>query len=141
MAERYGREGRVEVRSCDAEETTKTRRLKTPEGKVTRQITYRDLRISGAVDRIEPVEIVVNDSDRIIFGRCRCPFFEEHLMNQGPCEHMLALYQASWSIRTDRPTSIPGVDAELQTARKAPSRWEVDSGAESDDNDLTEEEV
>lgn len=141
LAERYRREGRVEVRSCDAEETTKTRRLKTPEGKVTRQITYRDWRISGAVDRIEPVEIVVNDSDRIIFGRCRCPFFEEHLMNQGPCEHMLALYQASGPMRTDRPTSIPGVDAELQTARKAPSRWEVDSGAESDDNDLTEEEV
>ncbi len=90
IAAKYLQDGRAEVRSCTPEETTKTRRLKTPDGRVTREITYRDWRVIGNVAGIEPVEVVVNDSDRIIFGRCRCPFFDEHLMNQGPCEHMLA---------------------------------------------------
>ncbi len=141
LAERLQREGKVEVLSCSVEETTKIRRLKTPEGKVTREITYRDWRISGIVDGLEPVEIVVNDSDRIIFGRCRCPFFDEHLMSQGPCEHLLALYQASGPLRIDQPASTPAVEAQQSAARNMPSRWEVDSASESDDNDQTEEEV
>ncbi len=121
-------QGKVAVRSCEAEENTKTRTLKTPEGKVTRQITYRDWRVTGAVEGHDPVEIVVNDSDRIIFGRCRCPFFEEHLMNQGPCEHMLALYQASREARADRPVSTAAEPPSGDAPRKAPSRWEVDEG-------------
>ena len=141
MAERFQQEGKVEVRSCNVEETTKIRRLKTPEGKVTREITYRDWRITGTVDGLEPVEIVVNDSDRIIFGRCRCPFFDEHLMSQGPCEHLLALYQASSPMRVDRPASTAAVDLKESAARNMPSRWEVDTGFGSDDNEQSNEEV
>lgn len=35
--------------------------------------------------------VVIQDTGRIIFGRCTCEFFDENLMNKGPCEHMLAL--------------------------------------------------
>ena len=80
--------------------------LKTPDGPVQRQITYRDWHIVGAVGEISEVQVVVNDSGSIIFGRCSCPFFDANLMQQGPCEHILALYQASAQNRVDRPTSV-----------------------------------
>jgi hypothetical protein len=87
--------GRVTIKSCNAEETTKVSRLKTPEGRTMRQIVYRDWKITGRAGDVDSVELVVNDTGRIIFGRCGCAFFQEHLMNQGPCEHMLAVFKAS----------------------------------------------
>ena len=53
----------------------------------------------------ETTEIVVADSGRIIFGTCGCPFFQENLLGKGPCEHMIALFQASHERRRDLPTS------------------------------------
>jgi len=94
--------------------------------KIAREITYRDWRILGAVGEHDPVEIVVNDSGRIIFGRCPCPQFAEHLMNQGPCEHMIALFKASDESRADRPSSSLVVGPSPVATRKQPSRWEVD---------------
>lgn len=99
--------GSVRVESCCTQETTKTRRLKTPDGPVERQITYRDWHINGSVGDVSEVQAVVNDSGSIIFGRCSCPFFDANLMQQGPCEHILALFQASAEQRVDRPTSVP----------------------------------
>ncbi len=99
-------EGRVKVELCCTHETIKTRRLKTPDGPVERQITYRDWHVHGAVAEFAEVSVVVNDSGSIIFGRCSCPFFDINLMNQGPCEHILALFQASAERRVDRPTSV-----------------------------------
>lgn len=107
------REGRVKIASCCAQETTKSRRLKTPDGPVERQITYRDWHVSGAVGEISEVEVVVNDSGSIVFGRCSCPFFDANLLQQGPCEHILALFQASAERRVDGQTSRPAVAADL----------------------------
>jgi len=124
-------EGRVRVKSAAAEETKKVRSFKDPTSgeakqKIVREITYRDWRIIGAAGDADPVEIVVNDLGSIIFGRCTCPHFAEHLLNQGPCEHMLALFKASEAARSDRPSSTP-VDAPSSVGpRKQPSRWEVD---------------
>ena len=103
---------KVRVASCNVEETKKVRSFKDPNSgeakqKIVREITYRDWRILGAVAEHDPVEIVVNDNGRIIFGRCTCPHFAEHLMNQGPCEHMLALFKTSEDMRADRPSSAP----------------------------------
>lgn len=126
LAAKFLAEDSVVVKSCVVEETTKNRRLKTPEGRVTRQVTYRDWRVVGEAGGIEPVEVVVNDSGRIIFGRCACPFFDEHLMNQGPCEHMLALFRASEPQRVDRASSTPVTDSG-EPARREPARWEVDT--------------
>ncbi|NLE56805.1 MAG: SWIM zinc finger family protein, partial [Planctomycetes bacterium] len=130
---------RVKVSSCQVEETKKTRRLKTPEGKITREITYRDWRVVGRAGEAGPVELAVNDTGRIIFGRCTCPFFDEHLMNQGPCEHMLALFKASEPLRKDAPTSVAVREDESSAPRKQPSRWEVDSPAGGDET--TKEDV
>lgn len=127
---------RVTVESCQCEETSKTRTLKTPEGKVTRQITFRDWRVTGQADRL-PVEIVINDTGQVIFGRCACPFFQEHLLSQGPCEHMLALFKNSEPQRVDLATSIAATDA--GGARKEPTRWEVDSGG-NEEEDMAEED-
>jgi hypothetical protein len=52
-----------------------------------------------------PVEIVVKDTGQIIFGKCGCDFFREHLLNQGPCEHMIALAKLSEKKRKDLPTT------------------------------------
>jgi len=124
-------EGKVSVASCVAEETKKVRSFKDPNSgeakqKIVREITYRDWRIIGAAGDQDPVEIVVNDTGRIIFGRCTCPHFAEHLMNQGPCEHMLALYKASENERAEGPSSTPAEAPSVVTTRKQPSRWEVD---------------
>jgi len=124
-------ENRVRVASCVAEETKKVRSFRDPNSgeakqKLVREITYRDWRIIGAAGGQDPVEIVVNDTGRIIFGRCACPHFAEHLMNQGPCEHMLALFQASEARRADRPSSAPVEGPSSIATRKQPSRWEVD---------------
>jgi hypothetical protein len=118
--------GSVRVDSCAVEETTKIRNLKSPEGKVARQITYRDWRIAGQAGKIGPVEITVNNEGQIIFGRCKCPFFEEHLLNRGPCEHMLALVLVSEPLRIESASS-QAADAAAGGVPVAPSRWEIDS--------------
>jgi hypothetical protein len=125
-------ERKVRVGSSVAEETKKVRAFRDPatgeaKEKIVREITYRDWRIIGAAGGQDPVEIVVNDTGRIIFGRCTCPHFAEHLMNQGPCEHMLALFKASEDQRTDRPSSAPVDGPSQSTTRREPSRWEVDA--------------
>ena len=57
----------------------------------------------------EPVEIVVNDLGSIIFGRCTCPHFAEHLLSRGPCEHMLALFKSARSGGPIVPWSSPSL--------------------------------
>jgi hypothetical protein len=118
---------------CEPQETRKTKKLKTPDGPVTREIVYRDWRVTGNV-AMEKTEIVVGDSGRIIFGTCSCPFFQDNLLGKGPCEHMLALFEASADGRKDLPTS---------TASSAPASVQPASAGEAGDGeseDETEEE-
>ena len=130
-AEKLINQDLVKVLNCASEETKKIRKFKSPTTgdkieKIAHEITYRDWRIIGKVDDHEPVEIVVNDIGRIIFGRCSCPFFEEHLMNQGPCEHMVALYKVSSDLRKETASSKIISDKILNTPKKRPSSWELD---------------
>jgi hypothetical protein len=122
----------VQIEGCVAEETKKIRRFRMPTTgeateKVAREITYRDWRVTGSVGDAKSVEIVVNDTGRIIFGRCSCSFFEENLMNRGPCEHMIALFKASSDMRVDTPASRDVSDEQPAQVTKKPSRWEIDS--------------
>jgi SWIM zinc finger len=114
---------------CEPQETRKTKKLKTPDGPVTREIVYRDWRVTGNV-ATEKTEIVVGDSGRIIFGTCSCPFFQDNLMGQGPCEHMLALFKASADGRKDLPTS---------TASSAPASVKPSSAGEEGDGETEDE--
>ena len=100
--------GTVQVASVQNSETRKFRKLKTPAGIVAREIIYRDWIVRGAMDGQDSVEITVNDRGRIIFGKCGCDFFKDNLLNNGPCEHMLALFEASSDTRRDLPTSREG---------------------------------
>jgi hypothetical protein len=98
---------KVVVGTCQIRETRKRKKLQTPDGKVEREVIYRDWEVVGTVGDLpaDSTEIVINDDGRIIFGKCGCPFFAENLLNQGPCEHMLALLRASERQRRDLPSS------------------------------------
>lgn len=128
---------RVRVTSCTCDETRKTRRFKTPDGPSVREIVYRDWRVRGRVAEQTEVEVVVGDTGRIIFGRCGCAFFRENLLNLGPCEHILALFEGSEGERGDLPTSVPG-----EERPQAPSRAAIQYGAVEglDPADAPEEE-
>jgi hypothetical protein len=79
-----------------AEDDRKVRRYKDPNTgeKIERELVFRQWRITGSCAK-EQTTIVVSAEERIIFGQCGCDFFKEHVLNRGPCAHMLALYQAS----------------------------------------------
>lgn len=108
------------IESCEPQETRKVRRLKTPEGPVTREIVYRDWRVVGHAGQIGPAEIVVDDSGRVIFGKCPCAFFQENLLSRGPCEHMIVLHRASETLRRDLPTSFAAQDEQVAVKKNGP---------------------
>jgi len=111
---------------CEPQETRKTKKLKTPDGPVTREIVYRDWRVTGNVGT-EKTEIVVGDSGRIIFGTCSCAFFQQNLLGKGPCEHMIALLKASADGRKDLPTSVAA-----STAPAPPPKSSLDEDSEAE---------
>jgi hypothetical protein len=116
----------VSLGSCEPQETRKVKRLKTPDGPVTREVVYRDWRVTGSVGSERNTEIVVGDTGRIIFGLCACPFFQENLLGKGPCEHMIALFRASADGRKDLPTSTPA-EAAPSPARRQEKEISEDS--------------
>jgi hypothetical protein len=125
----------VPFASCEAQETRKTKKLKTPDGPVTREVVYRDWRVSGNVGP-EKTEIVVGDSGRIIFGTCSCAFFQDHLLGKGPCEHMVALFRASADGRKDLPTSTPALSIPAPPPKtEADSKDAGESEEEFDENE------
>ncbi len=128
----------VSITLCETQETTKIVALKSPEGRMTREVTRRDWRVLGTAGEARSVEIVIGDSGSIIFGRCSCNFFEEHLLNRGPCEHMLAVFQASEKVRLDRATSRPVDEAVWNMAHK--SRRNIDEDASEEDAEEEDEE-
>jgi SWIM zinc finger len=95
----------LSIASCAPEETRKIKMLKTLEGRIEREVVHRDWRVIGAAGDQKEVELVVNDNGRLIFGRCGCAFFREHLLAKGPCEHLLALFRFSDATRQDLPSS------------------------------------
>ena len=97
----------VTVATCGPRETKKIKSLRSPNGPLHREVVYRDWQVDGRVGDQAAVEIVINDRGAIIFGRCACAWFEEHLLSRGPCQHMLALMQASAAQRVDMPSSQP----------------------------------
>lgn len=40
--------------------------------------------------RAHDVLVAVDHDSRVRFAQCECEFFREHIMNRGPCEHILA---------------------------------------------------
>jgi hypothetical protein len=95
--------GQVRLQGCQVQQMSKTRTVRSFTGTQTRETIYRDWKITGTAEPDLAVEIVVKDTGQILFGQCGCPFFREHLLNQGPCEHMMALAELSSSARGDLP--------------------------------------
>ncbi|MCE9671059.1 hypothetical protein LY474_24925 [Myxococcus stipitatus] len=117
-AERLEAAGEVQVESELPRETRKVRKLPAPEGAVLREVVYRDWVVKGAVGAQPDVELVLNDEDRLLFGRCGCEFFREHLLNQGPCAHLLALSKVARARRRELATSVPATRESLEVARE-----------------------
>lgn len=123
---------------CEPQETRKTKKLKTPDGPITREIVYRDWRVAGNVGP-EKTEIVVGDAGRIIFGTCSCAFFQENLLGKGPCEHMIALFLTSADGRKDLPSSQPAsAEAAVTSTQKRAEESEAEQGENEEDFDENE---
>jgi hypothetical protein len=92
--------GEVQVDEALDETQVRQRRYRNPSTgePVVRDTSYHQWRVRGRCGG-HATELVVNDEERIIFGTCGCAWFKEHLLNQGPCEHMLALFEASGEAR------------------------------------------
>lgn len=90
-AKRFIERGEVQITSEDVRETTQAKRVKTSDGVSFREVVLCAWVVRGSVADQSEVEIVLNDKDRLIDGRCGCSFFRENLMGQGPCEHLQAL--------------------------------------------------
>ncbi|MFO7614467.1 MAG: urea transporter [Bacteroidales bacterium] len=92
--------GRVELRRDEERVTERPVRGGGGHGEgepVTR--VYVDRMLEGVAEGFE-VEVVLKSSGQIIFGRCTCPFFEENMLNRGPCAHMLAMRRRADTIDT-----------------------------------------
>lgn len=124
----------VRVETCEPQETRKVRCFRTQDGPLTRTVVYRDWRVSGTVGGVAPVEIVVNDNGRVIFGKCPCAFFQENLLSRGPCEHMVALFRVSEPSRDDLPSSF-AAGPEARPPSQAAARNKDEEGEESSDED------
>ncbi|WP_224369098.1 SWIM zinc finger family protein [Hyalangium versicolor] len=125
--------GQVQVQSSAPRETRKKKRLKGPDGVQYREVVLRDWMVTGTVGVQSDVELVLNDEDRLIFGRCGCDFFQENLLNQGPCAHLLALLTVAKPLRKDLSTSRP-VDKE-ELAAPAPPGSGKDAREEDEDGE------
>lgn len=79
----------------------------TPKKRVRRDLVQREWNVKGKVAGMDPVEVLSDDSGRLVFGQCACNFYREHLMKKGPCEHMLALMKVSEPKIKDLPTNLP----------------------------------
>ncbi len=122
---------------CEPQETRRVKKLKTPDGPITREVVYRDWRVTGNVGP-EKAEIVVGDSGRIIFGTCSCAFFQENLLGKGPCEHMIALFRVSGDGRKDLPTSQPA-STEAAALRQQPQGEEAEVDADNEGEEAFDE--
>ncbi|MBT9583400.1 SWIM zinc finger family protein [bacterium] len=101
----------AQVDHCQLQEMRKVKRLPTPQGPVQRELIFRDWKIAGTCQDLA-LEMVVSEREQILFGRCPCAFFQAHLLQRGPCEHLLALFEASRELRLPLPTSQPVVGRE-----------------------------
>ncbi|MCP3139978.1 hypothetical protein [Pyxidicoccus xibeiensis] len=128
-AERLEAAGEVHVSSEATRETRKVRKLPTPEGTVVREVIHRDWVVQGRVGAQAEVELVLNDEDRLLFGRCGCEHFREHLLNLGPCAHLLALSRLARARRRELASSTPA-SAEAIAARAPEERRARDGDEE-----------
>jgi hypothetical protein len=131
----------VRVSACEVQETRKQKKLYTPEGPVHREVVLRDWRVRGAAGTQREVEIVVAETGRIIFGTCGCRFFQDHLLGQGPCAHMLALFRASAEARQDLPTSEPAATPAARPPRQEKEEDDDDQEEIDDEDEPSENEA
>lgn len=115
LAERGG----VQVSQIDIDDPTRARRFRHPDSgeRIERVVAYPQWRIRGTSQGFEP-EIVVGDEEQLVFASCGCGFYQEHLLSQGPCPHMLALLWQSGPQRRElaRVHAAPAVAPWLSRA-------------------------
>jgi len=104
--------GGLQAQAPDAEGQPRARRFKHPDTgtRVERRVAYAQWRLRGSSEGFDP-EVVVDDQGHLAFGTCGCGFYQEHLLNRGPCPHMLALLWHSEPQRREVARVHPGPGA------------------------------
>lgn len=147
-AQRFVAEGAVSIASAAPRETRKQKRYRSPEdgSAVYREVILRDWVVEGRVAEEPRVELVLNDEDRLIFGRCGCAFFQENFLGSGPCAHLLALLLVAQPQRKDAASSVAlekeafGATPPEEPRREAARGGEEGPGDEDEDEELDEDE-
>ncbi len=85
------------------------------------------------------VSIAVDDSGRLRFGRCECPFFQSFIMTRGPCEHILATRFALDTPASDEIAENPSAIAADNAAKRKDAAYGAIDEDETDD-DLDDED-
>jgi hypothetical protein len=129
----------VTIVGSQIRETRKKRKLKTPDGPCYRELVFQDWVVQGRVAGQGDVEVVLNDEDRVIFGRCSCEFFKDNLLNQGPCEHLLALFLVAQPLRKDSRVAVEVDKSDFESERSTRPRTEGAEDSSEDDLDDTKE--
>lgn len=129
--------GEVRIAEVLPREERKLRRLRGADGeRTTREIVWRQWVVRGEAGD-QQCEAIVGDDGRLVFGTCGCEFFREHLLNRGPCEHLIALFRASEPMRRDGPSSR--VTAAALEPPKPPGSFdeadEIDDEEDADEDD------
>lgn len=132
--------GTVRVETSTPLETRKVRRLPSPDGPVMREVIFRDWQVTGGAGGEEKVEIVIDERGTILFGRCGCSFFQENILNLGPCEHMLALLTASADQRRDLASSAATEETKESSERRRRKSEEEEEEDEEEEMEEDEEE-
>jgi hypothetical protein len=95
LARGFVKDKLVQISRFEQIDNIKIKRFKTPDGPIQREVVLRDTLIEGSAADQPQVHITLNDDGQMIFGKCGCAHFKEHLFNRGACEHMQALYLAA----------------------------------------------
>ncbi len=107
MAQELWESKAVTIHLCFKHGTMRKGRLKLPGRLPGRKRIDWKWHIHGQAGDCTDVRIVVNPNGSLASGFCTCSFYEENLMQAGPCQHMTALLLASAAERVDLPSSIP----------------------------------
>lgn len=47
--------------------------------------------VTDDAEGVMPVKLSLNDEGRIVFGSCKCKFFDYNILSRGPCKHLQAV--------------------------------------------------
>jgi hypothetical protein len=96
----------AEVIGPDNEETVAARQLTGWKCRITSDKTEAkgQRTIVGVVEGRSSAQVAIDADDRIVAGKCGCPYFYEGGLRKGPCRHLQALRNKALGVETEGGT-------------------------------------